>query len=104
MLTFRSVAVIAAFRQWQQRMSFVLAMTHMGTRSTSLTPLEMPRDRSNQAISKERSDLVALLKLQFNPPFFASVVCQKDGQRTLLGASNVNGAIKPAPTSLKVFQ
>ena len=47
---------------------------------------------------------MALLKLQFNPPFFASVVCQKDGQRTLLGASNVNGAIKPAPTSLKVFQ
>jgi len=35
------------------------------------------------------------------PIFFASAVCQ-DGEQTLLGASNVNNAIKPAP-SLKQF-
>jgi len=65
-LEVRSVVVIAAF---MQRTNFVLAMTHMGTRSTSLTPLEIPRERSNQTISERDRDLVALLGLQLETLF-----------------------------------
>ena len=45
-----------------------------------------------------------IVKASIQTPFFASAMCQKDGQRTWLGASNVvNGTTKPAPTSLKQF-
>ena len=45
-----------------------------------------------------------IVRASIQTPFFASAMCQKDGQRTWLGASNVvNGTTKPAPTSLKQF-
>ena len=75
-LTFRSVAVIAAFRQWQQRTSFVLAMTllqsHGNTINFAHTFRDAQREKQSSHFQGKVRDLVALLGLQFEPPFFAS--------------------------------
>jgi len=55
-----------------------------GITSTSLTSLEMPEREAIKPFRGKVRDQVALLGLQFEPPFFASAVCQKNGQRSWL--------------------
>ena len=50
---------------------------HMGTRSTLLTPLEMPREKQSSHFRGKVRDLVASIQ---TPIFFAFAVCQKDSR------------------------
>jgi len=78
--------------------------SHVGTRSTLLTLERCLEREAIKPFPRKGQRPSGIVRASIQTPFFASAICQKDGQRTWLGASNVvNGTTKPAPTSLKPF-